>query len=358
MPQEHSRATMFGSPFGSPRIQTKALADLCRRLSMSLGAGVDVRRIVAQEAVRASGMWARQRLQAVRDGVQAGNSLYESLQAADDYFPPLFVEMVQLGEQTGRLSETFALLADHYEGRVRLARTFLASLTWPLLELAIALAVVGLLIWIQGVLGAAGGANTDLLGLGLSGTRGLVIYLVYLAAIGFGVYLFIRALRRGALWTRPLQRLALRVPGLGKPLRVVCLARLAWAMHLTFSTGMEVRRALRLSLRSAQNAHFSDQIRPIERALDAGESVADAFRQTEAFPGEFLDTLEVAEHSGRLAEAMAHLSEQYRQQAEVAMRVLATIGGFAVYAVIALFLIALIFTLAFSYFGMIRSLAA
>jgi len=351
MPEERSHTIMFGSP----RIRTKALADLCRRLSMSLGAGVDVRRIVAQEAARAAGMGARHRLQAVSDGVQAGNSLHESLQAADDYFPPMFIEMVQLGEQTGRLSETFALLADHYEGRVRLARTFLAALVWPILELSIALVVVGLLIWIQGVLGSAGGTKIDLLGIGLTGTRGLVIYLVYLAAIGFGIYLFIRALRRGALWTRPLQRLALRVPGLGKPLRVVCMARLAWAMHLTFSTGMEVRRALRLSLRSAQNALFSDQIRPIEQALDAGEPLADAFRQTGAFPDEFLDTLQVAEQSGRLTEAMAHLSEQYRHQAEAAMRVLAVIGGFVVYGIIALFIIALIFTLASSYIGTIYS---
>jgi len=340
--------------FGSPRISSKQLADLSRRLAISLGAGVDARRVFAQEADRAVGRAARERFREVSDAVQAGNSIYDALAAAEDYFPTMFCEMVQVGEQTGQLSETFTRLAEHYEGQVRLRRTFLASLTWPLLELTVALAVIGFLIWFQGAISESRGTKIDMLGLGLSGGRGLVTYLVFLGVIGFAFFLVIRALQRGALWTRPIQRLALRLPGLGKPLRVLGMARLAWALHLTFSTGMDVRRALRLSLRSTHNAHFTDQIRPIEEALNAGESIADAFRHSGAFPTEFLDVLQVAEQSGKIAESMAHLSEKYRQQAEVAMRVLATIGGFLVYGTIALFIISLIFTLYSFYFSTLR----
>ena len=41
-------------------------------------------------------------------------------------------------------------------------RTFLAAIIWPLMQLAVALSVIGLLIWVMGFLG-----NVDLLGLGL-----------------------------------------------------------------------------------------------------------------------------------------------------------------------------------------------
>jgi type II secretory pathway component PulF len=340
--------------FGSPRINSKQLADLSRRLAISLGAGVDARKVFAQEADRAVGSAAREQFRTVSDAIQSGNSIYDALAAAEDYFPTLFCEMVQVGEQTGQLSETFLRLAEHYEGQVRLRRTFLASLTWPLLELAIALAVIGFLIWFQGIIGDSR-SKIDMLGLGLRGNSGLVTYLVFLGMVGFAFYLVLRAMLRGALWTRPIQRLALRVPGLGKPLRILGMARLAWALHLTFSTGMDVRRALRLSLRSTHNAHFTDQIRPIEEALNAGQSIADAFRHSGAFPTEFLDVFHVAEQSGRIAESMAHLSEQYRQQAEVTMRVLATIGGFVVYGVIALFIIYMIFSLYSFYFSSLRS---
>jgi type II secretory pathway component PulF len=231
----------------------------------------------------------------------------------------------------------------------------------PIIELAAALVIIGVVILAQGIVGQMTNTKIDLLGFGLTGTSGLVVYLLALAVIGLFVALFLRALARGALWTRPIQRLALALPGIGKPLKTICLARVAWAMHLTFKTGMDVRRALRLSLQSANNAYFSDHIRAVEGAITGGDSVADAFEQTHVFPADFLNTLRVAEDSGRVAESMAHLSRQYAQQAEVAMTVLATMGGFAVYGLVALFLIAMIFRIAasslFPYYSTIRSLS-
>ena len=339
----------------TPRIRTKALAGLSRRLATSLEAGVDARRVFAQEVGRATGLGARGRLQAVSDAVQHGESISNALGAAEDYFPPLFLEMTRVGEEAGQLSETFALLAEHYEGRVRLGRVFLASLVWPLIELTLALVVVGLLIWVQGVIGQAQAAKVDILGFGLTGNSGLVVYLVFVGAVAVAVALFVRALARGALWTRPIQRLAVVLPGIGMPLKIICLARLAWSMHLTFKTGMDVRRALRLSFQSTNNAYFSDHVRAVEGAVAAGDSLADAFEQTGVFPAEFLNTLRVAEESGRVAESMAHLSRQYLHQAEVAMTVIATMGGFAIWGLVAIFIILMIFRVASFYFSTLQS---
>jgi len=341
--------------FFAPKVRTKALAGFARRLATSLDAGVDARRVFAQEVGRATGFGARGRLQAVSDAVQRGESISDALGAAEDYFPPLFLEMTRVGEEAGQLSETFALLAEHYEGRVRLGRVFLASLVWPLIELTLALVVIGLLIWIQGIIGQAQGTKVDILGFGLMGNSGLVVYLLLVGAIGVLVALFVRALGRGALWTRPIQRLFLALPGIGQPLKIICLARLAWSMHLTFKTGMDVRRALRLSFQSTNNAYYSDRIRPVEEAVTAGDSLADAFEQTGVFPTDFLNTLRVAEESGRVAESMAHLSRQYLHQAEVAMTVVATMGGFAIWGLIALFIILMIFKVASFYFSTLQS---
>ena len=50
------------------------------------------------------------------------------------------------------------------------------------------------------------------------------------------------------MWVRPLQRAVMGVPVLGPALQTLALARIAWSMHLTMNAGMEVRKALRLSL--------------------------------------------------------------------------------------------------------------
>jgi type IV pilus assembly protein PilC len=202
----------------------------------------------------------------------------------------------------------------------------------------------------MGILGA------DPLGFGLTGNRGLAIYVTFLAGVGAIGWLCFRAIGRGLVWTRPIQRLVLRLPGIGKPLQTIALARLAWSMHLTMHGGMEIRRALQLSLRSTQNARYIDQIPIIESEVSAGNSIHSAFCRAGGYPADFLDTLAVGEESGKVVESMGLLARQYQEQAQAALAIAAMFAGWAVWAMIAALIIALIFRLFLSYIGMLQSL--
>jgi type II secretory pathway component PulF len=320
----------------SPRIELKPLADLCHRLGMAFEAGIDARTIWAREAERARGRF-REHLATVSDAVNHGESLTDALRETGDFFPTLFREMVALGEQTGHVDRVLAQLSDHYQNQISLRRSFWSSITWPLVQLTIAVGVVGLLIWVQGMIGI------DILRVGLVGERGLQIYGIFLAVVGAVIFLAVRAVTRGAVWTAPIQRMVLQLPGIGPPLQTVALARLAWAMHVTLDGGMEVRRALRLSLRSTHNARYLDQLPTIVSEISAGNSIHEAFCRAGGYPVEFLDTLAVGEQSGKIAESMGVLARQFQERARLALATLTTLAGWAVWAVIAALLIALIF---------------
>jgi type II secretory pathway component PulF len=343
------------SMFFSPRINTKHLAGLCRRLAISLESGIDVRKVWAREASRPGSLIARRRIELVREGVDRGDSLGEALAATGDYFPPLFRELAVVGEQTGHLSECFAQLADHYEGHIRLRRVFLSAIAWPMIQLVLALGVIGFLIWIMGVIGQFTGTTIDILGFGLVGNSGLAVYVSFLAVLGFVLFVVIRAMQRGLLWTAPLQIALVRVPMLGQAIQTLALARLAWSLHLTLDTGMNLRQALKLSLQSTHNAHFTRRQRTIDKSVAAGNSLYEAFAETDAFPIEFLDALHTGEQAGRLVETMKILSGQYQDQAQAAMRVLTIVAGSAVWAIIALFIILMILRIFSFYLGTINS---
>lgn len=339
----------------SPRMPIKPLSALCRRLGMSLLAGVDLRTAWAREAQNARGRAARRHMAAVGRAINRGESLGDALASTGDFFPGLVREMVAVGEQSGHLGEVFAQLAEHYEGRLQLRRNFLAGIAWPLVQLAISLAIIGLLIWIMGVIGQPTGTKIDMLGLGLVGNAGLAIYLAVLAVAGGLVFLVIRAGNRGVLWARPIQRLVLRLPVLGTALQTLALARLAWTMSLVMNTSMELRRGLRLSLESTGNARYIDEIDRVEREIAGGNSIHAAFSAAGCFPPDFLDALQVAEQSGSLVESMSHLAGLYRDQARTAMATLTMLAGFAVWVLVAAFIIALIFRLFSFYLGVIKS---
>lgn len=338
----------------SPRIDTKTLVGLCRRMSTALETGINARTAWAREAERARGEL-RYHLTDISQAVNRGKSLTDALATTGDYFPPLLLEMVALGEQTGHLDSIFLQLAEHYQNHLNTRRIFWAAVAWPLVQLGLAVLLVGFMIWIMGMIrDMTGNKSFDMLGLGLIGDRGLMIYTVFVACVGAMVWLTARAVSRGLVWTQPIQRLMLGLPGIGKPLQTMALARLAWAMHITMNVGMDVRRALKLSLRSTQNARYIDQIPTIDADIVAGHSVYETFCRAGGYPVEFLDTLAVGEESGRIVESMGLLAKQYQDRARAALAIIAVIAGWMVWAGIAVLIIAIIFRVFSFYLGTIN----
>jgi type IV pilus assembly protein PilC len=337
------------------RIGQRDLANLCLRLATALESGVETRRVFAREATGHAPAAMRAQLEKVRVAVGGGFSLQDALATTGNYFPPFFHEMVAVGEQTGHAAEIFRQLAEHYDHQVRLKRAFLQSITWPMVQLAASLAIVGLVIWITGFINARnGGKPIDILGFGLSGTAGLIRYAVFLAIIGLVALVVYEATRRGMFWTGPVERGVLRVPVLGQALRTLALARLAWSLHLTYGVGMDLQRALELSLRSTQNRYYTDHCEEVVRSTRRGQEISEALAATGAFPPEFLDALEVGETSGRLPETMATLSVQYQDRAQRALENLGVVAGFAVWAMVATLIVILIFRIFSFYMGQIE----
>ncbi len=342
------------SVFDFGRISTRALAQLARRLGTALEAGIDLRRVWTGEAARARGH-ARAVFGAIRDVLARGDSLSEALDGTGRYFPPLFRTLTRVGETTGHLPEVFQRLADHYDNQLRLRRLFLAAIAWPVAELAIAVVVIGLLILVVGIIGDSRGMHIDPLGLGLVGPRGLMIYLIVVAAAVASVAAVVQAARRGLVWTRPIQRLLMRLPVLGGCLETLALARLTWSLHLMLDTQIDVREAVRASLESTHNARLTDRAGRMDDVLAAGSPIAEAFAAAGVFPAELVAGMAVGEESGRLVEALALLSRQYHDRARAALATLTTLAGMAVWAAIAAIIIALIFRLAMFYIGILNS---
>jgi type II secretory pathway component PulF len=337
----------------SPRINQLELASLCRRLATALESGVEARRVFSREAEGRSRSGLRSQLDQISVAIRGGSSLHDAINATGSFFPLLFREMVDVGEQTGHTAEVFQHLAEHYEHQVRMQRMFLQSITWPLVQLSAAAGVVGLVIWLMGFIQGKDlrGRPIDILGFGLQGTHGLLVYCAFLGAIVLTATLLYQALRRGMLWTRPLQRGMLRIPVLGRALEVMALARLAWSLHLTYGVGMDILRALPLSLRSMQNAYYTDHTEDIVRSLRRGQEISEALGATRIFPADFLDALEVGEKSGRLPETMGLLSDQYQDQAQRALATLTVVAGFIVWALVAGLIVFLIFRIFSFYIG-------
>lgn len=337
-----------------PRISNKTLAELCHRLGTEHDAGIDIRRTWQRETDIA-----RSRLKpyiaSIRDAIERGDTLADAFALTGGVFPQLFREMVRVGEKSGTLGKVFLRLEAHYRRQVKAERIFLTNIAWPMFEFVFAIVVIGGLIWVLGIVAQRNnGQPIDVLGFGLVGNRGLLIYSMLVTLAGFCVGLLIYALRRGMLWTRPLQAALIQLPAVGNALERVAMARLCWALHLMLNVDVGLRQIVPLALRATANDYYIRHTDEILNQVVQGESLHFAFARTKAFPSDFIDSLAAAEESGRIVESMERLSNRYEEEAEAAVRTLAVILGFVVGAFVMAFIVFLIFRLANFYIGTIN----
>ncbi len=336
----------------SPRARLKPLAAMCRRMATSLEAGVDLRKALDREADAQAPAAQRNVMREMRDSAKVGHSLSDTIEDSGEYFPEMFREMVNVGEETGQLAEVFRHLAHHYERQISLRREFFSAISWPLTQLVAALCTVGLLIWILGwIADTRGGEALDVLGFGLVGERGVTIYFGTIAAIVVIAAALFEASRRGAPWVAPLVKFAYRLPAIGGALTTLALARMAWSMNLTLDTGMPLSRAIPLGFRASGDPYHLVHMNKVVSKVTRGQEIHHALSDTGAFPHDFLDAVRVGEQSGRLPEQMTILSKQYEERAESALATLTQIAGFGVWLMVAIFIVMLIFRIFNAYVG-------
>ncbi|MDP6446844.1 MAG: type II secretion system F family protein [Pirellulaceae bacterium] len=331
------------------RLSDREAMLLFRRVGTGLEAGVDILRIWELEAGQGPPL-RRRYMSQIRERIGSGQSLATAMKDCGDYFSKMAIQLVNVGEMTGHTEVVFLRLADHYQHTINVRRGFLAGIAWPALQLVAAIGIVGLLILIMGMLPT----QVDILGFGLVGTRGLVIYLFIIAAVAGVVFLVIQGLRRGWYGQAPLV-MAMHIPVLGKALQTINLSTLSWSLALALQSGLDARRSIRMAVNSTQNLFYTAHLEGIDKSILDGEEFHVALRKTNVYPDEFVDTLQASELSGTQAESMMRLSDEYRQRAQTYLKMLAMFAGGVIWAGVLVLIIIMVFRIFFvAYLGPIN----
>lgn len=342
------------------RLGLKPLAEMCRRTATSHATGVEARKIWEREAKTGSPKKQRQ-FKKVSEAVNRGSTLADALKETDEYLPQLVYDMVHVGEQSGRVDESLNRLGQYYEQMRTLRTAFLAGITWPVIQLILAVFAIGFVIWIMGMMNGGkepgpNDLNTDILGFGLKGNSGLAIYFTIVGTIFIGGFFFLRSLINGRLSKLVMVPL-MRIPALGRALQLMAMSRMSWALGMTVESGMPADKCAAVAIRSTQNAFFTQHDRAIKESIKRGETFHEAFLDTGAFPEDFLDAVLVGEETGRLGESMEKISQSYESQGKAVMSTLAVVAGVGVWLMVGGCIVFMIFRIAFFYVGLLEEVS-
>jgi type II secretory pathway component PulF len=333
------------------RIALKPLSEVCRRTAVSHAAGLDARSIWKREAEN-GGATKRRQFKKVSEAIDNGATLADALNETDLYLPQLVRDMVHVGEESGKIDEALNRLGEYYEHMRNVQRAFFAGIAWPMIQFMMAVLLVGFVIWVAGYFQSRG-VDLDMVGFGLSGTSGALIYFAVVGVMFVGIFLFFRSLIHGRLSAIVMTPL-MKLPVVGPWLQLMAMSRMTWALGMSVESGMAAKKCADIALRSTQNRYYIQHSKAIKQSIGRGETLFDAFNATGAFREDFLDSVSVGEESGRLGESMTTLSRQYEQQGKVAMQALALAAGVGVWITVAAIIIFFIFRFAMFYVGLIQ----
>ena len=309
---------------------SRQLEKICYRLGTSVKSGIPIAEAWENETqlLRRSKRKAFERVQAQ---LKAGGSLADAMAAERD-FPSLLSEMVRVGEESGRLDQALLRVADHYRALVRMKRTFLQGVTWPMLQLSAAAVVVSFFFIVLHVLETriAGLVAPDVFLMGFSPLENLVVFWAVLVGGGLALFLLVKGVKSGWFGSLPM-RAAMMVPLLGSTIKELALSRFAWAFGAAVDTGMNAAKAMQLGLRSTQNRYYQSHEREIATSLAAGEDFFSALHRTDAFPADLLQAVRTGELTGELTEGLQRLSDEYQEQSSMNLRRIGQISGFGIF---------------------------
>jgi len=306
------------SPFR--RISALDLALTTRQAATLIGAGIPLIEGLGALSEQVENTRLKSVLGQVRDRVNEGAAFADAL-AATGAFPDLYVSMVRAGEAGGALERVLERLADYLESQVRLRNKVSSILIYPLVMLAFAMLVVGVLVTV--VLPQI----TELL---VSLDQPLPFYTRWIIAlsefargwwwamalVGAGAALALRALVRTPRGREGWDRLRLRMPVVGRAVRLIAISRFTRTLATLLAGGLPITRALDAARDVANNTVLGRAIDRARESITEGQSVAQPLRASGEFPPLVTHMIEVGERSGELEAMLAKVADTYDEQVE------------------------------------------
>jgi general secretion pathway protein F len=313
-------------------LSSASLALLTRQLATLLRAGLPLDEALAALAEQNDDARAHALVAALRARVIEGASLASALAEAPESFPEIYRASIAAGEQSGRLDQVLARLADYAEAREALNQKVWAALAYPLLLAIAAIAIVsGLLAYVvPQIVGVFVQMHQSL----PWPTRALIALSAFVRDFGWVLLaLFVAtaigarvALRNGAVKTR-WHALLLRLPLFGRLVRAANTARCTRTLALLTASAVPLLDSLQIAAQVMPNLPMREAVRRAALKVREGAGFARSLGDSGYFPPVALRLIASGERAGELERMLDETANQQQRELDRWLTVLTAVLG-------------------------------
>lgn len=263
----------------------------------------------------------------VADHLDAGRDMAGSLSRHPKIFSPLYISIIQIGENSGALDESFLCIYE-YLMREKDTRDRIKNATrYPIIVVvAILIAMIIANVFIIPVFAqmyAKMGADLPLVTQVLIGSSNFTvehwpILLGTMVGVVFLVLNYVKTETGRFRW----HRWKLRIPVIGPVLLRASLARFARSFSITLRTGVPLIQGLTLVSRAIGNEYLGERILMMRNGVEQGESLTRTAIATNLFTPLIIQMLAVGEESGTVDEMLNEVADYYDREVDYDLKYL------------------------------------
>jgi len=305
-------------------MSSEELSSFCDQIALMLSSGMTLRdgiEMLAEDEMKGNDKSKHHPYTNLYKVVDETGSLYVAMRENEEDWPSYMIEMVDIGEQTGRLEDIMVSLSTYYQREGRIRSAAVSAITYPLVLGVMLVVIIGILLWrvlpiFRRVLASLGVDSTSsgsvLMSVG-SWVGWIVLALIAVIVIcAIVIFILLKTKHKEKVMTflknlfPPVRRLAQKLSA----------SRVAGILGLMLQSGFPIENALEMAPAALADQESIDKVNFIREEMKKDKTFSDALSESGLFADFHNRMLKVGAASGHEPQVMEKIAEIYEQQVE------------------------------------------
>ncbi|MCF7869878.1 MAG: type II secretion system F family protein [Candidatus Omnitrophica bacterium] len=299
-------------------LKLQDLTFLAQNLATMLSSGVTLLRSLRLVSYQTESLRLANVLEKCSDDIRDGLSFAKAVKKNPKVFSKFWAGVIEVGEASGNLPFVLDKLADYLEMRQEFERKIKGALTYPVILMIVAAGAVFVFfkflfpkfreLFTQFEIELP--VPTKIL-FAISDFVETYFLLIILGFVGLGIAFYF--LKDDPRLKRALDRIALKLPMLGKLFFLVYVERLTSTIYILLDSGLPVVYSLEITASSVGNSVIEEKVLAVSQNVKNGSAISEEFSKQEIFPVLVAEMAKIGEETGTMPDVFKRVSLHYRK---------------------------------------------
>lgn len=304
------------------KVKPRDLSVFCRQFVSITQAGVPMKEALQMLSEQTENKWLKRAISEVLLNVEKGNTLADSMRSQSDIFPPMLVNMVEAGEQSGSLEMAFSRMAVHFEKEAKLKATIKKATIYPIILVIAAIGVIAVMLLFVIPIFIDMFADLDiempaLTMFVMNSSKWMTSHWYVVLAIIVGVVAAYKLIYKTTQGRLTIDRIKMKMPLFGKLTVKTACSQFARTMSTLLMSGISTIDALETTSKIVNNIHYTNAMLKAREEVMKGIPLSEPLEASGIFPPMVYHMTGIGEETGNVEEMLEKMADYYDEEVEM-----------------------------------------